>query len=159
MITFKLVNITGDNMSKGDKAKELFTQGYNCCQAVFGAFAENLGLDFETAVKISSGFGGGMGRLREVCGAVSGMFMVYSYKNGYSNPTASDKKKELYNAIQMLAEEFKNENGSIICRELLGLNIKGADTPDPSERTQAYYKKRPCGELVKIAADIVEKYL
>lgn len=145
-------------MSKGDVAKKLFEQGYNCSQAVFGAFANDLGLDFNTAVRISSGFGGGMGRMREVCGAVSGMFMAYSFKNGYDDPKCVSEKRELYKNIQELSGEFKEQNGSIICRELLGLDIKGADNYVPEKRTEQYYKKRPCKELVKIAADILEKH-
>lgn len=146
-------------MTKGDKAKKLFLQGYNCSQAVFGAFAEDLGIEFNLAVKIASGFGGGMGRLREVCGTVTGMFMVLSMKYGYDDPKASQEKKDLYNDVQKLAEEFTKENGSINCRDLLGLNIKGADNPVPEARTEKYYKKRPCSELCKYAADLTEKFI
>lgn len=146
-------------MTKGDKAKELFEQGFNCAQAVFGAFADDLGIDFDLAVKISSSFGGGMGRLREVCGTVSGMFLVLSMKYGYDDPKANDEKKALYKDVQALAEEFKRENGSIICRDLLGLSIKGADKPVPEERTEKYYKKRPCSELCRYAADLVEEFI
>lgn len=144
-------------MNKKEKAMELFKQGYNCSQAVFGAFSEELGLDFETAVKISSSFGGGMGRMREVCGAVSGMFMAAGMKLGYSSPTDTKSKTEHYKLIQTLAADFKIENGSIICRELLGL--EGEDKHYvPSERTIEYYKKRPCAELVGEAAEILEKH-
>ncbi len=145
-------------MTKGEKAKALFLEGYNCAQAVFGAFAEELGFDFSTAMKLSSGFGGGMGRLREVCGAVSGMFMVFDMKYGYVSPTDKDSKMTLYSHIQELAQRFENENGSIICKELLGLSKKKSE-PTPEDRTNEYYKKRPCGELVKIAADIVDEYM
>ncbi len=145
-------------MTKGEKAKALFLEGYNCAQAVFGAFAEELGFDFSTAMKLSSGFGGGMGRLREVCGAVSGMFMVFDMKYGYISPTDKDGKMTLYSHIQELARRFENENGSIICKELLGLSKKKSE-PTPEDRTNEYYKKRPCGELVKIAADIVDEYM
>ena len=146
-------------MTKGEKAKELFEQGYNCAQAVFGAFAEELGIDFNMAVKISSGFGGGMGRLREVCGVVSGMFMVLNMRYGYIDPKANEEKKALYKDIQVLANEFKNENGSIICRELLGLTKKGADSPVPEKRTEEYYKKRPCSELCRYGADLVDNFI
>ena len=148
----------GDTMTKGEQSEALFLEGYNCAQAVFGAFAEDLGLEFETAIKLSSGFGGGMGRLREVCGAVSGMFMVFDMKHGYVSPTDSKAKKELYAHIQTLAKRFEEENGSIICKELLGLSAKKSD-PTPESRTEEYYKKRPCKELVKLAADIVDEYL
>lgn len=146
-------------MTKGEKAQSLFESGYNCAQAVFGAFAEDLGLNFETAMMISSPFGGGMGRLREVCGTVSGMNMVLGMKYGYNDPKANETKKALYKDVQNLADQFKADNGSIICRELLGLNIKGADSPEPSKRTSTYYKKRPCKELCKYAADLVDTYI
>lgn len=144
-------------MTKKEKAMELFRQGYNCSQAVFGAFAEDLGLNFETAVKISSSFGGGMGRMREVCGAVSGMFMAAGLKCGYCSPSDTHSKTVHYKLIQELAAEFKNKNGSIICRELLGLEGKDNNYV-PSERTKEYYKKRPCAELVADAAEILEEY-
>ncbi len=145
-------------MTKGQQAKALFLEGYNCAQAVFGAFYEELGLEFDMAMKLSSGFGGGMGRLREVCGAVSGMFMVFNMKHGYTSPTDKEGKMELYRHIQELAKRFEEENGSIICRELLGLSEKKS-TPTPEARTKEYYKKRPCAELVELAADIVDSYI
>ncbi|MEG1458152.1 MAG: C-GCAxxG-C-C family protein [Acetivibrio sp.] len=144
--------------SREIKAKELFHEGYNCAQAVFLAFSDLYDIDEETAIKLSSSFGGGMGRLREVCGAVSGMFMVAGTLYGYSDPKASTEKQEHYKRIQELAKKFQEENGSIVCRELLGLG-KGADAPKPEERTEAYYKKRPCGELVGMAASILENYI
>lgn len=141
----------------GKKAKTLFEEGYNCAQAVFGAFSDVTGIGFETSLKLSSGFGGGMGRMREVCGAVSGMFMVLDALEGYTSPTDNEAKKELYAKIQKLAGEFKAENGSIICRELLGGTP--SSTPKPTERSPEFYKKRPCGELVEMAADIVANHL
>lgn len=146
-------------MTKREKAMRLFEEGYNCAQAVFGAFAEDLGLDFETAVKFSSAFGGGMGRLREVCGAVSGMFMVLSVKEGYTSPTANEEKMELYKKVQMLAAEFKEKNGgTYICRELL-TNVDVTKGHIPEDRTPEYYKKRPCVKFVGDAAEIMENYL
>lgn len=145
--------------TKGDIAKQYFLQGYNCSQAVLLAFAEDLGIDEKTAVMISSGFGGGIGRMREVCGAVSGMVMVTGLKYGYDNPKNFEAKKELYKKIQNLADEFKKDNGSIICRELLGLSEKEKITSTPEKRTAEYYKKRPCPELVKFAADLVDNYI
>ena len=145
-------------MTKGNKAKALFLEGYDCAQAVFGAFAEDLGLEFDMAIKLSSGFGGGMGRLREVCGAVSGMFMVFDMKYGYTSPTDNESKMKLYSHIQELAHRFEIENGSIICKELLGLESKKSE-PTPEQRTKEYYQKRPCAELVQIAADIVDEYM
>ncbi len=145
-------------MSYAEKAKELFKQGYNCSQAVLLAFEDVTGLDPQTALMLSSSFGGGMGRLREVCGAVSGMFMVIGILYGYADPKDQSGKTEHYKRIQALAEAFKAENGSIVCRELLGLG-GGADAPVPELRTDAYYKKRPCAELVAIAAGITEAYI
>ena len=144
-------------MTKGDTAKELFESGMNCAQAVFCAFAPELGLDNDTALRISAGFGGGIGRLREVCGAVSGMTMTLSYKFACPDPNDRQRKAALYALIQRAAGEFKAETGSIVCRELLGTG--GASAPMPEQRTANYYKKRPCGELVRLAADITEKYL
>ena len=157
-------------MTKGDKAKELFEKGYNCCQSVVAAFADepwfvDSGLTLETACKLASSFGGGMGRLREVCGAVSGMFMISGLAQGYADTQSPDKANH-YQRIQDLAAAFKKENGSIICRQLLGLDnpeqktVSGdAFVSTPEKRTSEYYKKRPCGELCKIAADILEKSL
>lgn len=145
-------------MNKADKAKELFENGCNCCQAVFCAFPEENGLSEEEALRLSAGFGGGMGRMREVCGAVSGMIMVLSERFATADPNNHEKKKELYALIQQAAGKFREENGSIICRELLGLTEKASD-PSPEKRTDTYYKKRPCSELVHCAASIAEKYL
>ncbi len=144
--------------TKAERAIELFKEGYNCSQAVLCAFCEELDLDFETALKISSSFGGGMGRMREVCGAVSGLFMAAGLKFGYSSPKDMDAKKEHYKLIQELAEKFKEKNGTIICRELLD-NPEEKKTHVPDERTKEYYKKRPCAELVGEAAEIFEKLL
>ena len=145
-------------MNKGEIAKELFESGCNCSQAVFCAFCEETGFDKETALKVSAGFGGGFGRLREVCGAVSGMTMVLSDKFASADPNDKEKKAALYALIQKAAGDFKEENGSIICRELLGLGEK-ISYPVPEDRTKEYYKKRPCSELVECAAKIAEKYL
>lgn len=146
-------------MTKGEIAKNNFLKGYNCSQAVALAFCDDFGLDKDTLLMLASPFGGGMGRLREVCGTVSGMFMVLGLAKGYSDSNAKDKKTQLYKDVQALAEKFRQDNGSIICRELLNLRIKGKDSPVPSERTQEYYGKRPCPELCRYAADLVEEYL
>lgn len=145
-------------MNKRDKAIELFCQGLNCSQAVLGAFCEDVGLDLETALKLSSSFGGGMGRLREVCGAVSSMFMIAGLKDGYSSADNDDEKKEHYKRIQDLAEKFKKKNNTIICRELLS-NIKTLKGSEPEKRTEEYYKIRPCARFVGDAAEIMEEYL
>lgn len=140
------------------KARELFKQGYNCAQSVFCAYAEDIGMDFETALKLSSSFGGGMGRLREVCGAVSAMFMIAGLKYGYTEYDNDEIKEAHYARIQNLAKEFEKENGSIICRELLGLDMK-YDSPKPTKRTDEYYQVRPCEDLVACAAKIISENL
>lgn len=155
-----------EKINHAEKAKSLFESGYNCCQAVLCAYADELGLDETTALKIASSFGGGMGRLREVCGAVSGMFMVCGLRDGYTNidgVNAHEEKMSHYERIQELARKFINENGSIICRELLELAPKKSsldmDSPVPEKRSDEYYKKRPCAELVAMAASFLEKEL
>lgn len=147
-----------NGFTKGEEAKRLFLSGHNCAQAVFLAFSKELGLDEQTALKLTSGFGGGMGRLREVCGAVSGMFMVLGLKYGSADPTDQKTKAQLYAHIQELANQFKEQNGSIICRELLSLPA-GPQHPTPQARTESYYKVRPCPEKVACAANLLEKYL
>ncbi len=144
-------------MNKKEKAIALFKDGYNCSQAVLLAFAEELGLDEKTALKLATPFGGGMGRLREVCGAFSGLLMVAGLKYAPADPKDQKAKAAHYALVQQLAEAFKKQNGSIICRELLGVN--GAQTPAPQERTEQYYKKRPCADMVGSAAEILEKLL
>jgi len=155
--------------SRADKAKELFEQGYNCAQATLGAFSDILGLDFDLAMKLSSSFGGGMGKLREVCGAVSAMFMIAGMLKGYSTPETGEIKAEHYKLIQDLAKKFREENGSIICRELLNQTSspsplgegggEGLPSYVPSQRTEEYYKTRPCSMLVFSAAKIIEEEL
>ena len=145
-------------MTKGDLAYEKFLKGYNCSQAVASAFADEIGMDEETVVRLAGGFGGGMGRLREVCGTFSGIVMVMSMLYGYSAPEDTATKKELYERIQDIAAQFKDDNGSIVCRELLGLQ-KAEGSPIPEARTPEYYKKRPCSELCRYAADLLEQYI
>ncbi|WP_330698520.1 C-GCAxxG-C-C family protein [Anaerocolumna sp. MB42-C2] len=144
--------------SRAEYAMELFKEGYNCAQAVFLAFHDSYGMDSDTALKLSSSFGGGMGKLREVCGAVSGMFMAAGLLYGYSDPKDQAAKTEHYKRIQVLAGKFEEHNHSIICRELLGLGA-GKESPIPELRTAEYYKKRPCVELVGMAADILDNYI
>lgn len=160
MLTAEEEKLQLENSSpKAKKAMELFQEGYNCAQAVLGAFAQDMNMDFQQAMMLSSSFGGGMGRMREVCGAVSAMFMVAGLEKGYSDPKASTEKAGHYDYIQQLAAKFKEENGSIICRDLLGLTKLGPDTPVPEPRTEAYYKKRPCQLLVGQCAAILEQEL
>ena len=141
-----------------EKAADNFKQGYNCAQSVFLAFADELGFDDETALKLSSSFGGGMGRLREVCGAVTAIFAVAGLKKGYTTPDDDNIKTKHYELIQSLAEDFNAKFGTIICRELLELP-EGKDSPTPSKRTEEYYQTRPCEAFIRYAAEIVEKRL
>lgn len=150
-----------EKSSRGQRASELFKEGYNCSQAVALAFADLIGMDEKLLVRTTSSFGGGMGRMREVCGAVSGMFFVAGALYGYGEPgsVGQQEKAEHYARIQELAGEYRAVNGSIVCRELLGLEKPGADQPIPELRTAEYYKKRPCGQLVMLAATIMESYI
>ena len=139
-----------------DKAIELFKEGYNCAQAVLLAFNDVTGLDEKAALTLSSSFGGGIARMREVCGAVSGMCMVLGVLYGYDDPKDYEVKKAHYELIRAAADKFKAENGSIICREILGDPAHGGD---PTPRTASFYKKRPCAEYVGMCARIVEDIL
>ena len=141
-----------------EKAVNNFKTGYNCAQSVFLAFAEDFGIDKETALKLSSSFGGGMGRLREVCGTVSSMFAIAGLKKGYTSPNDDETKAKHYELIQSLADDFKSKFNTIICRELLELP-EGKDSPIPSKRTEEYYQTRPCEAFVRYAAEIIEQRL
>lgn len=142
-------------MTHAEKAKAYFEEGYNCAQAVTLAFAEEMGLDKAQAARLASSFGGGLGRLREVCGCVSGMALAAGAVYGYSDPKARGEKADHYALIQKLANGFKEKNGSIICRELLA-GINNDTNPVPEERSEIYYKKRPCADLAYMAAEILE---
>lgn len=138
-------------------ARDYFTQGYNCAQSVFLTYANKYGIDKETALKLSSSFGGGMGRLREVCGVVSAMFMIAGLEKGYTSNNNDELKAQHYALIQRLASKFKEKHGTIICRELLGLD--GEDNPIPSKRTPEYYSERPCEEFIADACKIIDNNL
>lgn len=143
---------------RGDLAKGYFLQGYNCAQAVLLAFLDKIGLDEKEALSLSSSFGGGMGGMRQVCGTVSGISMVAGLLFGYTDPKAPQEKKEHYLRIQQLANEFKSENGSIICRELLaGVPVLTKKEGEAEEVT--ILKKKPCPELVKMATQILSEYM
>ena len=140
-------------MTRGETAEAYFRQGYNCSQAVAMAFADDMGMEKSTVARLTVGFGGGMGRMREVCGTVSGMSFVLSVLYGDS------QKNDVYKMVQDVAGKFKAENGSIVCRELLGLDKKEKISPQSEERTPQFYKKRPCAELVHQMADFLDEYI
>ena len=144
-------------MNHKEKARELFVQGYNCSQAVVGAYCDVTGQDLETALKVSSSFGAGMGKMRSVCGAVTGMFMVAGLLYGNTKP--DDKAKaEHYALIQQLAEKFKEKYDTIICLDLLK-GLKTDTKPQPAERNEEYYKVRPCLRFVEEACDILDEII
>jgi C_GCAxxG_C_C family probable redox protein len=143
-------------MDRGTKAAELFLNGYNCAQAVAVAFSDLTGLDEQLSARLASSFGGGMGRMREVCGAVSGMLMVAGVLYGYDTPGDDAVKKAHYTLVQNLSGEFREKNGSIICREILK---NPPSDPAPSPRTAEYYASRPCARMVYTAANILEAYI
>ena len=145
-------------MTRREAAMANFMKGYNCSQSVVLAFADMIDIDEATLSKLSSSFGGGMGRLREVCGSVSGMFMVAGLLYGYDGPETGQLKADHYARIQELAKRFEEKHGSIVCRELLGLSVRH-DIPVPEARTSEYYKKRPCPEIIGDAAEILEQFI
>ena len=137
-----------------ERAKTLFRQGFNCSQSVFAACADLYGIKDETlALRLSASFGGGIGRMRQTCGAACGMFMLAGLENGSAVEGDAEGKKRNYALVQELANQFKVENGSLICSELLGIVPKPQE-PTPEARTEAYYQKRPCVEMVATAVRI-----
>lgn len=146
-------------MTRADHAEKMFRDGYNCAQSVVGSFLDKIDLNEELALKIASPFGGGMGRLREVCGAVSGMWIVLGNVEGYFDKDDRKKKAEVYKTVQTLAKKFEAITGSIVCRNLLNSKDAKDTSPIPSERTEDYYKKRSCVDLVRLATNILEDYL
>ena len=149
-----------------EKARRLFKEeGYNCCQAVVLAYNDLFNIDDKLAASLASGFGGGMGRMREVCGSVSGMVMLAGLIYPADNPSDKNGRTRNYALVQEVAEEFRMINGSIVCKELLGLVPMGSsesapkESPEPSDSTNEYYKKRPCEELVGISARIIGEKL
>ena len=143
-------------MDHGIKAAELFLQGYNCAQAVAVAFCDVTGLEEKFTARMVSSFGGGMGRLREVCGAVSGMFFVLGQLYGYDTPGDDVSKKALYTDVQDLAAKFRQEVGSIVCREILK---NPPSDPNPTPRTAEFYQKRPCARMVLLAGQLLDGYI
>ncbi len=145
-------------MSRAERAKEYFLQGYNCSQAVSLAFADLVSVDKETLSKISLPFGGGFGRMRLTCGAVSGMGTIVGLLFSQSELSA-ENKKEVYAIIQELCAKFKAEYGSLLCGELLSGKVPVEVGGEAEMRTHEYYKKRPCAEMVAFAAGLVEEFL
>ena len=150
-----------DLKARVDRAVDYFMQGYGCCQSVVAAFADMYGLDEKLALKIAAGFGGGVGRMRMMCGAVSGIVMLVGLEEGQTEGADREGKSHCYKIVQQLLEESKQQNGSIICAEILGLNghEKAVNSYIASERTAEYYKSRPCVAKVESAARIFAEYL
>ena len=143
-------------MDHGMKAAELFLGGYNCAQSVAVAFCDVTGLDADFTARMASSFGGGMGRMREVCGAVSGMLMVAGLLYGYETPGDDESKKRHYTLVQHLAGQFREQVGSIVCREILK---NPPSDPNPTPRTAEFYAQRPCARMVILAGQILDAYI
>ncbi len=149
---------TLDVEARAEQAVNYFKSGYNCAQAVYMAYADLFGMDPKTAAVIAAPMGAGIGRMREVCGTVTGAALIAGLAIPCDDPHDLDSKTRCYALVQQVAERFRQENGSIICRELLGVApIK--ESPVPSPRTDAYYKKRPCVELVRMSATYIGEAL
>lgn len=153
-----MIDEKGIGMTHGEKAEQNFRGGYNCAQSVVLAFGDVTGLDDRTLAMLASSFGGGMGRLREVCGTVSGALTVLGLVKGYADPIDREAKKAHYHRVQEFAERFREKNGSIICRDLLS-GVRTVEGSDPEPRTDAYYQKRPCPALCRCAAEILDEML
>ena len=143
-------------MDHSEQAAKLFVDGCNCAQAITVAFRDVTGLDESFSAKMASSFGGGMGRMREVCGAVSGMLTVAGLLYGYDSMDDDAAKRAHYALVQQLAGQFRQENGSIVCREILK---NPPSDPNPSPRTAEYYAQRPCARMVATAAKILDQYI
>lgn len=144
-----------------ERAQAYFKAGYNCAQAVVMAFDDVMQMSPDELARLAAPFGGGMGRMREVCGTVSGMTFLAGAIKPSADPSNLEERKENYALVQLFADKFREENGDIVCRRLLGLEpiAERAETAMPSERTPEYYRKRPCSEYVGCAARIVAEYL
>lgn len=159
MLQFKDI----DPAQRQESAEQFFLQGYNCCQAVLLAFEDILETDRATLLRMASGFGGGIARLREVCGTVSAMAMLAGFISPAQDPSNMEQRKDNYALVQKFAARFKEEKGSIVCREILGLRKPAPgevpESPMPSPRTPEYYRTRPCAATVGLAARIVADFL
>ena len=145
-------------MNHAEEAQRLFMEGYNCAQAVFCAFRDVTGLSTDAAARMSSSFGGGMGRLREVCGTVSGALLALGILRGYDDPADPEAKKAHYHLVQEYARRFREKNGTIVCRELLK-DVPTTPGGAPEPRTPQFYARRPCLRLVGEAAEILDEML
>ncbi len=143
-------------MTRSEQAADAFRRGYNCAQAVAVAFHDLMGMTESQAARLASSFGGGMGRMREVCGGVSGMMLAAGILYGYDTPGDDAAKKQHYTLVQHLAGQFRAQTGSIVCREILK---NPPSDPDPTPRTAEFYEKRPCVRMVALAAGILERYI
>lgn len=142
-----------------EKAVTLFKDGFNCSQSVFAAFADMYGLTFDQSLLISSSFGGGIGRMRETCGAACALFLLAGLETGSTNPKDRERKIANYKFVQELAEIFRKRNGALKCSDLLKLKENNCTSPIPEERTPQYYAKRPCVRIIEAASDIWNSYL
>jgi len=153
------MNTTTDLDARIAHAVELFKSGFNCSQSVVCAFADLYGFTEEQALRMSASFGGGIGRMRQTCGAACGLFLLAGLETGCTNPSDREGKAANYAVVQELAERFRQVNGSLICAELLGLKKENATPPTPEARTAQYYAKRPCAKMVEEAARIWVEWL
>lgn len=144
--------------SRVEEAVKMFESGYNCAQAVFTTYANIFGMERDMALRLSCPLGGGMGRMREVCGTVTAMSLLEGLKEGNTDSANEEAKAEVYGRVRELSAEFKRQHGSILCRELLHLDAC-EKSPVPDKRTAEYYAKRPCSQLVASAAKIIEEQL
>lgn len=145
-------------MDRSELAVKRFTEGHNCSQAIVLAFADLLNIEAKQLSKLAGGFGGGIGRLREVCGAFSGIVVVLDLLYGYDKFVDDEDKKELYSRIQELGLRFEKDKGSLICRDLMGLNVKHSDST-PTPRTKDFYQNRPCPNIIAYATKLLEEYI
>jgi len=150
-----------DMENRIQRAVELFMQGYGCCQSVVCAFSDLYGLDEEMALRISAGFGGGVGRMRMMCGTCSALVILAGLEKGQTRGEDREGKAACYQLVRQLLETFRQRNGSIICAELLQMSGLKAETntSQPDERNAEYYRVRPCARKVESAARVFAEYL
>ena len=149
-----------DIEARAQAGRENFLKGYNCTQSVIAAFADLFPEhDSDTLLRLAASFGGGMGRLRMTCGAVSGMFMLAGLENGSATPGNMEARTRNYALVQELGKKFEQEYDSMICATLLGLRTGTIEPPRPSERTADYYRQRPCPRIIESACRIYAQHL